>query len=110
MGEVGTVSKKIRLVIDSVVDDLARISLSSENNRTTLNVNADSLRAILGRNSIEEGKTYLLTLDDLEDYKDVWSGTFDNSYQFHGNKKIEDTTEQDLKTIRKRLKRLRRLR
>ena len=103
-------SKKIRLVIDSIVDNLARINLSSENNQTTLNIDIDSLTAILGMNSLEEGKTFLITLDNLEDYKDIWSGTFDSDYQFHGNKEIEDTTKQDLKKIRKRLRRLRRLR
>jgi len=110
IGEVKDLSKTIRLVIDSIVDDLARIRLSSGNNQTTLSVSVDSLEAILVNQSVNEGKTFLVTLQNLEDYKDIWSGTFDRNFQFQGNKNVEDTTQQDLKKIRKRLKRLRRLR
>lgn len=109
-GKWETLSKTIRLVIDSIVDDLARIRLSSGDNQTTLSVTVDSLEAILVNQSVDEGKTFLVTLQNLEDYKDIWSGTFDSNFQFRGNRNVEDTTQQDLKKIRKRLKRLRRLR
>jgi hypothetical protein len=110
LGKSEFLSKKIRLVIDSVTDNLVRIRLSSDSNQTTLSVNVDSLKAILVGQSVGEGNTFLITLQNLEDYKDIWSGTFDKNFKFKGNKKIDDTTEEDLKKIRKRLKRLRRLR
>lgn len=102
--------KTIRLVIDSIVDDLARIRLSHDNNQTTLSVSIDSLGAILVNQSLDEGKSYLISLQNLEDYKDIWSGTFDITFQFKGNSQIKETTQEDLKKIRQRLKRLRRLR
>lgn len=102
--------KKIKLVIDSVFENLARIRLSAENNRTTLNVAVGALKAILGNVIIDEGKTFVITLENIEDFKDLWSGTFDEDFKFQGESEVKDTTKEDLKRIRSRLKRLRRSR
>lgn len=98
--------KEIKLVIDSVIGDLARINLSSENNRTILNVKVAALKAILGSEVINEVRSYVLSLKNIEDFKNIWSGTFDKTYKFQGEHKIKDTTKADLAEIRKRLKKL----
>jgi len=108
--EVVEMSKRVKLVIDSVVEDLTRIRLSSEDNRTTLNVKVEALRAILGNRIIDEGKSYVITLENIEDFKDLWSGTFDKDFEFQGKKRVKDTTKEDLLRIRRRLRKLRRYR
>jgi hypothetical protein len=102
--------KEIKLVIDSVIEDLVRVRLSSEHNRTTLNVKVEALKAILRTESIKEGRSYVLTLTNIEDFKNLWSGTFDSSYKFQGDNDIKDTTKEDLAEIRRRLRKLRRSR
>lgn len=102
--------KKVKLVIDSVVEDLTRIRLSSENNRTTLNVTVEALNAILGNEAVDEGKSYVIALENMEDFKDLWSGTFDKDFKFQGKSEVKDTTKEDLARIRRRLRRLRRSR
>jgi hypothetical protein len=97
---------EIKLVVDSIFEDLARVRLSSENNRTTLNVRLEALKAVLGASTINEGKSYIITVEKIDDFKDLWSGTFDNNFKFKGNFEIKDTTKEDLAIIRQRLKKL----
>lgn len=99
-------TKEIKLVVDSLAEDLARIRLISEDNRTTLNVKLGALKAILGTATIDEGKSFVLTLDRIEDFKDLWSGTFDKNFRFQGNVKVRDTTKEDLAKLRLRFKKL----
>ena len=106
----------MKLVVDSIVEDLARIRISSRNNRTTLNIDVEALEAILrGRGvdlsvDIEEGNSYVIILEDMEDFKDLWSGTSDRDFTYREAPQIKDTTKEDRARIRKRLSKLRRSR
>lgn len=99
--------KKIKIAIDSVTDNAVRVRMYSENNRTTLNLNVDDLKAILGIDVINQRRSYILDLKNVEDFKTIWSGTFDKNFKFKGDKEIKDTTKEDLKEMEKRLKKLR---
>lgn len=101
---------KIKLAIDSVTDNSVRVRMYSENNRTTLNLKVDDLKAILKTDVINQRRSYILNLKDIEDFKTIWSGTFDKNFKFKGDKEIKDTTQEDLREIQKRLKKLRRYR
>lgn len=100
-------TREIKLVIDSVFEGSARVRLSSENNRTTLIIKSEHLDAVLTKNTIAEGKSYLIMIEKIEDFKDVWSGLFDKNFKYAGTFEIKDTTKEDLKRIRRRLRRLR---
>ncbi len=101
---------KIKLAIDSVTDNSVRVRMYSENNRTTLNLKVDDLKAILGIDVINQRRSYILNLKDVEDFKTIWSGTFDKNFKYKGEKEIKDTTQEDLREMQKRLKKLRRYR
>jgi hypothetical protein len=100
-------TREIKIVVDSLFEDLARIRLSSEENRTTLNVNLEALKAILGPEDVAEGKSYVVTLQNIEDFKNLWSGTFNRNFRFHGDFEVKDTTKEDLEKLRRRLRKLR---
>jgi hypothetical protein len=98
---------EIKLVVDSLFEDLARIRLSSEENKTTLNVNIKALKALLYPKDVAEGKSYVVTLQNIEDFKNLWSGTFDKNFRFQGDFEVKDTTKEDIEKLRRRLSKLR---
>ena len=101
-------SKKIRLVIDSVIEDRIRILTTTEDDKKkTIDIDIQALLKILGsRKRIIEGKSYLITFENNDDYNILVSETKDKKFKLKGKIRIKDTTRQDKATILKLQKKL----
>jgi len=95
-------SKKVKLVVDSIVEDRIRIVTTTEDNKKKLiDVNIQGLKRILKRKRIAEGRSYLITFEDSDDYDALESERIDKQFKPKGNIDVEDTTRSDGATIRK---------
>ena len=97
---------KVKLVIDSVVEDITRIRLLTDEDRTTINVKVEVLAIFLDVEQIIEGNSYKITFENNEDFKTLLSGKISKAYTLKGSKKVVDTTKEDLERIRKLQRRL----
>ncbi|MCP8322689.1 MAG: hypothetical protein L6N96_00725 [Candidatus Methylarchaceae archaeon HK02M2] len=101
-------SKKIRLVIDSVIEDRIRILTTTEDDKKkTIDIGIQVLLKILGpRKRIIEGRSYLITFENSDDYNILVSETKDKKFKLQGKIRIKDTTRQDKAAIIKLQKKL----
>ena len=98
--------KIVKLVIDSVVEDITRVRLLADEERTTINVKVEVLAKFLEADEIIEGNSYKINLENSEDFKTLWSGKIKKAYTLKGSKKVVNTTKEDLERIRKLQRRL----
>jgi translation initiation factor IF-1 len=99
-------ANKVKLVIDSVVEDITRIRLLTDEDRFTINVKVEVLAIFLDVEQIIEGNSYKITFENNEDFKTLLSGKIKKAYTLKGSKKVVDTTKEDLERIRKLQRRL----
>lgn len=99
--------KKIKLFIDSIVEDLIRIILTTEDGkRKSLDVNVESLKTLLMEDEIVAGRSYSISFESDDDYNAVTLGRITAEFKPKGKIHIKDTTKQDLAAIRRLQKKL----
>lgn len=98
--------KKVKLVIDSVFEDLIRVITTTTKGKKTINTDIRALETILEKDKIIEGHSYLITFEDSDDYDRLLSGKIDENFEPKGKIKVKDTTKEDLKVVRELQKRL----
>jgi hypothetical protein len=92
---------EVKIVIDSIFEELVRVRISSNKERKTLNVTIKALSNILENSQIEEGHSYRIIFDNREDFDDFWSSNFDEDFVLKGDKKVVETTKEDLDRLRR---------
>lgn len=99
--------KKIKLFIDSIVEDLIRIILTTEDGkRKSFDVNVESLKTFLREDEIAAGRSYSISFESDDDYDAVVSGRITAEFKPRGRIRVKDTTKQDLAAIRRLQKKL----
>jgi hypothetical protein len=98
-------SKKVKLVIDSIVEDRIRILITTDDVKNTLDVDVRNLKKILKRKKLIEGRSYVITFEDSSDYNAL-TERIDEEFKPKGNIKVKDTTKSDEATIRQLQKKL----
>jgi len=95
-------SKEIRLIIDSVFEDLVRIiAFTTIRDRKTIDTNVQALATILDRDKIVEGGSYRVIFEDIDDLNSLLSGAIDETFEPKGNIEVLDRTAQDLSRVRR---------
>ena len=97
---------EVKVVIDSIFEELVRARISSNKKRKTLNATINALSTILDTEQIEEGRSYRIIFDDNEDFDDFWSNSFDENFVLRAGKKVVETTKEDLERLRRLQRRL----
>lgn len=100
--KVITMSMQIRLIIDSVFEDLVRIiAFTTIRDRKIIDTNVQSLATILDRDKIVEGGSYRVVFEDIDDLNSLLSGVIDETFVPKGRIELLDRTAQDLSRVRR---------
>lgn len=94
-------AKEIKLIVDSIFEDLARVITSTNiRDKKTFDMNVQNLAHFLKQKRIEEGRSYRINFSDTEDLTNLQLGKIDKNYKPKGKIEIRDTTKSDLKKVR----------
>lgn len=94
-------SKEIKLIVDSVFEDLVRITMTANGERRTIDIDIEALGTILEKETIVDGRSYLITFEDSDDSNNLISGMIGRRFRPKGKVSFKDTTKKDLAKIRK---------
>ena len=96
-----SMSKKVKVIIDSIVEDRIRLILTPEDNgKKIIDINKQDLKKILKRRKIIEGKSFFLTFKENNDYSALIEQQ-DMTFKPEGKVRVKDTTKSDIAAIRK---------
>ena len=98
--------REVKLYIDSIVEDLIRILLTTEDGmEKSIDIDVESLKKILKKEEIAVGRSYLITFKSEIAFDALTSEKIGEQFKRKGIK-VKDTTRQDLAAIRKLQKKL----
>ena len=92
--------EEARLVLDAVIDDQIRILVTVEGVRKSFDVLIPNLKKILGRKKIVEGRSFLVTFTDDNDFAAFATGKIDEAFELQGSVTLRETTKKDFDEIR----------
>lgn len=93
---------RIKLEVDSVFGNQARVRLTLLDENDTVEiyeVHIDGLLKILPTLRIVEGRSYILTVKDEEDFKKIRLGRIGKRFKKNGDISIQGTTRQDRQEV-----------
>ena len=99
-------SKKVKVVIDSIVEDRIRLILTAEDDeKKIVDIDTPYLKKILKRRKILEGRSYFLTFKEDSDYFALTERP-ELKFKPKGKVDVKDTTQSDKEDIRRLQKKL----
>jgi len=101
-------SKKVKLVIDSIIENRIRILITPEyKKKKSIEISINALKKILkNKNRINEGNSFQVTFQKEDDLDVLVSKDYVNEFKPRGQIKIKTTTRADEATIKELQKKL----
>jgi len=94
-------SKKVKVVIDSIVEDRIRLILTpKDDEKKIIDIDTPDLKKILKRRKIIEGRSYFLTFQENSDYS-LLTERPELKFRPKGKVDVKDTTQSDKEAIRR---------